>query len=315
MGSQLTLPGCELTRTGLKIDEGVTFGQCLEIAETLGLMEQSIMWAVGDLLVHSADRYEHGQYEQVAERTGLANQTLRHARLVADKLCIRMHDLKWAHHQLVAPLKPVEQKRWLAKAVKNDWGVPGLRAAMKAALPSPELPPGKYRVILADPPWDYGDKLDPSEVEGHRYGGAEKHYPSMTLAKLCEMAVADKAGEDAVLFLWSTAPMLREALELMAAWGFDYKAQFVWDKMRHNYGHYNSVRHELLLIGTCGQYLPLSDELVPSVQSIDRGEHSAKPVEFYEIIEKLYPKQKRLELFARSEHERAGWRQWGKEAP
>ena len=66
----------------------------------------------------------------------------------------------------------------------------------------------------------------------------------------------DLAAPDAVLFLWVPSPLLADGWPLIAAWGFTYKASFVWDKVKHNYGHYNSVRHELLLIAPRGSCLP-----------------------------------------------------------
>jgi len=169
---------------------------------------------------------------------------------------------------------------------------------------------GTYRVIYADPPWSYGSKnLD-------RYGAAEAHYWTLSTPEICALApngtaVDDLAEDDAVLFLWATSPLLPDALEVIDAWGFTYKASFVWDKVKHNYGHYNSVRHELLLLGTKGSCLPDSPELHDSVVSIERTGHSGKPAYFRELIEKLYEQGSRLELFAR-EHP-AGWDSWGSE--
>ena len=169
------------------------------------------------------------------------------------------------------------------------------------------LPDAKYRVIYADPPWKYGDQLTES------YGAVKYHYPAMTIKELCELPVKALSGDDAVLFLWVTSPLLYEAAPIISAWGFQYKTSFVWDKIKHNMGHYNSVRHELLLICTRGSCLPDVSELIDSVQSIERSaKHSEKPEEFRAIIETLYPHGKRLELFARAEH--AGWDVWGNQA-
>jgi N6-adenosine-specific RNA methylase IME4 len=99
---------------------------------------------------------------------------------------------------------------------------------------------------------------------------------------------------------------------LAAAWGFKYKAQFVWDKVKHNMGHYNSVRHEMLLVCTKGSCTPQVTKLYDSVQSIERAGHSVKPDEFRAIIDTLYPNGNRIELFARRPAE--GWQTWGNEA-
>lgn len=173
-----------------------------------------------------------------------------------------------------------------------------------------ELPNDKFTVIYADPPWAYNDKQGGSISES--YGAAEKHYPSMTLSELKALDIPKLAADDCVLWLWATCPLLEDALQLAAAWGFKYKAQFVWDKVKHNMGHYNSVRHELLLVCTKGSCTPQVTKLFDSVQSIEREEHSRKPEEFREIIQTLYPNGNRIELFARRPAD--GWQTWGNEA-
>lgn len=170
-----------------------------------------------------------------------------------------------------------------------------------------EWPKGKYRVIYADPPWQYGD-----ERSGGNHGGAIDHYSTITIKELKNMPVASLAEDDSILFLWATAPLLPEALELINAWGFKYKTHFIWDKIRHNMGHYNSVRHELLLIATNGSCTPDNVQLFDSVQSIERTDrHSEKPEEFRKIIETLYTYGNKLEMFARKQVE--GWEVFGNE--
>jgi N6-adenosine-specific RNA methylase IME4 len=179
------------------------------------------------------------------------------------------------------------------------------------------LPDAKYRVIYADPPWNYGNQITED------YGAARFHYPTMTIRELCEMEVpvgkdrrlvrvTEISEPDAVLFLWVTSPLLRECWPVIHAWGFTYKASFIWDKVLHNMGHYNSVRHEFLLIATRGSCTPDVPELIDSVQTIERTKHSEKPEEFRTIIETLYPHGRRVELFARKEA--AGWDRWGNQA-
>lgn len=171
---------------------------------------------------------------------------------------------------------------------------------------TPDPPNGKYRVFYADPPWEYNDSgLD-------NYGPAERHYPTMSTANLCKLEIKEIAEDNAVLFLWVTSPLLEDAFKVIKAWGFKYKTSFVWDKVKHNFGHYNSVRHEFLLVCTRGSCTPDSDKKFDSVQSIERSDkHSEKPEEFRQIIDTLYSHGKRIELFARSQHE--GWEAWGNE--
>jgi N6-adenosine-specific RNA methylase IME4 len=172
------------------------------------------------------------------------------------------------------------------------------------------FPTDKYRVLYADPPWSYGNSGIIAQTDN--YGRAERHYPSMTIAELCALDVKACVENDAVLFLWVTSPLLDECWPVIKAWGFEYKTSFVWDKVKHNFGHYNSVRHEVLLVCTRGSCTPDVTQLYDSVQTIERSDtHSEKPAQFREMIDTLYPHGKRLELFARTTV--PGWDVWGNE--
>lgn len=165
-------------------------------------------------------------------------------------------------------------------------------------------PTEKYRIVYADPPWSYGNTQPDYHTE------QRDHYPVMDLVDICALPVREWCEDDAVLFLWVTSPILEEAFSVVHAWGFEYKATFVWDKIKHNMGHYNSVRHELLLICVRGSCQPDVKQLFDSVQNIERSAgHSEKPVEFYDIIETLYTHGRRLVMFARRKRE--GWDVYG----
>lgn len=169
------------------------------------------------------------------------------------------------------------------------------------------LPDGKFRVIYADPPWSYGNQLAPEH-----YGPAKNHYATMSIQQLCDMPIKDLTEENSVLFLWVTSPLLNECWPVIKAWGFDYKTSFVWDKVKHNMGHYNSVRHEFLLICTRGSCTPDAKELHDSVISLERSKtHSEKPEYFRELIGKLYTHGRKLELFSRKVVD--GWERHGNE--
>jgi N6-adenosine-specific RNA methylase IME4 len=120
------------------------------------------------------------------------------------------------------------------------------------------------------------------------------------------------AAKDCILFLWTTAPLLAESLEVVTAWGFQYKTCAIWDKERIGMGHYFRIQHELLLIATRGSPGTPQDSLLQSsVYREARGRHSAKPDHFRKIIESYYPSAKRIELFARQAS--PGWTVWGNE--
>jgi N6-adenosine-specific RNA methylase IME4 len=170
-----------------------------------------------------------------------------------------------------------------------------------------EVPPllTAYSVLCADPPWRYEANTTPDTR------AIENHYPTMSAGELAALPVP--ADDDAVLFLWATSPKLAEALELLAAWRFEYRTCMVWVKDRIGMGHYARQRHELLLIARRGS-LPVPDpqDRPDSVIEAPRLEHSRKPDEAYARIERMYPHLPRVELFARSP--RPGWAVWGNEA-
>lgn len=166
----------------------------------------------------------------------------------------------------------------------------------------------KYRVIYADPAWSYNDKQDTPNL-----GGANKHYQTMSTDKICELPINDISEKNSVLFLWVTSPLLPDGMRVISEWGYKYKSSFIWDKVDHNMGHYNSVRHEFLLIATKGSCTPDNKKLYDSVQSIKKSEiHSQKPTEFIDIIDDLYHHGDRIELFARRAYKKT-WDFWGNE--
>jgi len=198
-----------------------------------------------------------------------------------------------------------EQKQHLINgdATVNQVYVQIRRAEVMEQVKQAQWPTGKYRVIYADPPWQYSN----SQPDYHTV--QDDHYPTMPLSEICALPVSELSLDDAVLFLWTTSPALEDAFKVINAWGFKYKATFVWDKVKHNMGHYNSVRHEFLLIAVRGSCQPDNLKLFDSVQTIERTDHSAKPEAFRTIIDTLYPYGKRIELFARAKAD--GWEQYG----
>lgn len=166
----------------------------------------------------------------------------------------------------------------------------------------------KFRIIYADPAWSYNDKQDTPQL-----GGAYKHYDTMSVSQICSLPVNEISEKDSVLFLWVTSPLLEDAFTVFKSWGFRYKTSFVWDKVKHNMGHYNSVRHEFLLIATKGSCTPDTKILYDSVQSVERNNnHSEKPIEFLNIIDHIYTYGNKLEMFCRN-IKKDNWYGWGNE--
>jgi N6-adenosine-specific RNA methylase IME4 len=166
------------------------------------------------------------------------------------------------------------------------------------------LPDGVFQVVYCDPPWQYNNSGFNSS--------AEQHYPTMSMDELKAMPVKDLRADNAVMFMWATNPLLKEAIELMETWGFEYKTNIAWVKDRQiNLGFYVYGKHELLLIGTNGSMLPIGDK-PSSVMTGSNNIHSKKPESTYELIESMYPRLKYVELFARNTP-RNGWVKWGNE--
>lgn len=168
----------------------------------------------------------------------------------------------------------------------------------------------RARVLVADPPWLFGDKL-PGKGRG-----ASKHYQCLSQADLLSFRLP-KLADDSVLFLWRVSSMQQEALDVVKAWGFTLKTELVWRKQtvtgkRHfGMGRILRAEHETCLIATRGRMAPK----VRNVRSTFRapvGRHSEKPERFFEIVEELFDGPY-VELFAR--RHRAGWKCLGNELP
>jgi N6-adenosine-specific RNA methylase IME4/ParB-like chromosome segregation protein Spo0J len=166
----------------------------------------------------------------------------------------------------------------------------------------------KYPVIYADPPWRY---------ENPPMGGTnrsiENHYPTMSLEEICAMPVGELAADDAMLYLWATAPKLAECMKVIEAWGFEYRTNLVWDKELIGMGYHARNQHEILLVAKRGEIPPPeAGKQSSSVHRERRTEHSAKPIFYYEMIEAAYPGLPKIELFCRSPRE--GWAVWGNQS-
>lgn len=179
----------------------------------------------------------------------------------------------------------------------------GERVQRDKDLIKPVLPKGKFDFICADPPWKYQHSKTTSR-------DIENQYPTMELEDICSLEIP--AAEDCTLFLWATSPKLIEATQVLSAWGFEYRASAVWDKLVIGMGYYFRVQHEFLLIGTKGKPgTPKESTRISSVIKSKRSKHSKKPECVYGIIENMYPDSRKLEMFARTQ--RPGWFIWGNE--
>jgi N6-adenosine-specific RNA methylase IME4 len=179
------------------------------------------------------------------------------------------------------------------------------QAAPEAPLGAKQLAPTKkYGVILSD--------CERSESRMDR--PAENHNPTSWLDEIKARDVPRIAADDCVLFHWASVSLLPQALEVMAAWGFTYKSQFVWVKDIEGPDYWNRNQHEILLVGTKGNIpAPAPDMRLPSVISGPVSAQSEKPEASYELIEQNCPTSTKIELNAR--RARDGWDHWELEAP
>jgi len=200
--------------------------------------------------------------------------------------------------------------------ILHKWGEQRGQFKLQDMETSPEalaLPPGIFSVIYADPPWRYDFDVDSRATE--------KHYPTLTESQISNyvdlsgIKIQSKFADDAILYLWATAPKLDIAMNVIERWGFTYKTNMVWVKDKIGLGWYCRNQHELLLIAERGNMpLPAPAIRPPSTFSYPRSNHSRKPIEIYDIIEKCYPSDKYLELFGlKTDKPRPKWVIFGNE--
>lgn len=219
-------------------------------------------------------------------------------------------DIFKTNRQYVTDAKSIKEKAPdLFERVKSgELTIPQVKRTLSRAdriESTPVIPDGKFNVIYADPPWKYEFGFD-------IHGAADRHYHTLSVDELCDLPIPELVENNAVLFLWVTSPKLFDAQKIIKAWGFEYKTSFVWDKVKHVMGHYNSVRHEFLLVCVKGSFPKQSNTLHDSVITIERtDEHSEKPEYFRQLIVDMYPLSKKIELFARKRAD--GWESWGNE--
>ena len=177
----------------------------------------------------------------------------------------------------------------------------------------PPLPRGRFDILYADPPWDYKGQLQHNGAGGRDTGGAIRHYPTATAAQMSGWPVDSIAAENSLLFMWSSSPHLDQAIELGKAWGFQWATvAFVWDKQKVNPGFYTMSQCELCLVFKRGKIpSPRGARNQRQFLTAMRGRHSAKPAEVRRRIAAMFPKQRKLEMFARKNT--PGWTAWGLE--
>jgi len=231
--------------------------------------------------------------------------------------------------QLEARVPEGEFEAWVAevKGAKEELTSVGLRglalrlAGNQRAQNPAILPKGKFSVVYADPPWQY----DFSKVTAW---GVPVHYDTLPTEDIANYKddrgtpLQDVIPDEAVLFLWAPQPKLKDALEVIEAWGFKYTTGAIWVKDRLGMGYWWMQKHELLLLGKRGNFpAPATGARPESVFEVPWTGHSKKPALVYEMIERMCPLPDAyrgldgkyyLECFARG-NARPYWAGFGKE--
>lgn len=169
----------------------------------------------------------------------------------------------------------------------------------------------KYDIIYMDPPWRYGSRLQ----SGSRQKDLTEEYPTMSNRELKQLPINQLTNKDSLIYMWVTSPFLAAGIEIAEYWGFEYKTvAFVWDKQKFNPGSYTlGATEQVLVFKKKGGKIPKPRGTRNERQflSEQRREHSRKPNEIRNRIERMHPTQSKLEMFARTSTE--GWDVWGNE--
>lgn len=174
----------------------------------------------------------------------------------------------------------------------------------------------RYKTILADPPWQFQNRTGKVAPEHKRLN----RYPTMSLEEIKALPVGEVADDNSHLYLWVPNALLIEGLEVMKAWGFQYKTNIIWEKIRNDgapdgrgVGFYFRNVTEMLLFGVRGSNVRTLSPGRSQVNLIrtKKREHSRKPDEMIDLIERC-SSGPYLELFARGQRE--GWTMWGNQA-
>lgn len=312
----LQLPG-RFTATSWQLPAKLTAEEWTECGRVLDKIESGSAWWRGDWW-NAGEPY--GDRVKAIEDSETSHGRWRVCGHIASRFDVlrRRNTLTFYHHELVASLPTRQQDKWLDRAEHEEWSANQLKAAIahQAAIAKTKqvdldaLALGKFVVLYADPPWRY---------ENPPMGGSnrsiENQYPTMDLAEICALPIGEIAHDNAVLFLWATNPKLRECMDVLDAWEFVYRTEMVWVKEDIGMGYHVREQHEGLLIAKRGELPPPRPEDRPSsVATAPRLEHSAKPPLFYDLIDRMYPDVRKIELFGRGAVGRPLWTTWGNQA-
>lgn len=303
-----------VSETHLDLPDELAFEDWRDLGITLGRADRAVSWWIGDWWAYGGHHYgERADVVRDEKWQGPEFQTCKAAGWVCSRFerVRRRTLLSFTHHREVAALEPVDADRLLDVAEVDKLSAMELRARVRRlraenrigeliAMPLPVNDP--VHVLYLDPPWRYEN---PPMGGGNR--SIENHYPTMTLDELLALDIKSCATDDAIMFMWATAPKLAECMQLIEPWGFVYRTNIIWDKIDIGMGYHARNQHEQILICKRGTLPPPEPSLLESsIYSERRTDHSRKPLHYAEMIERQYPRLRKREFFSR-DPARPGW--------
>jgi N6-adenosine-specific RNA methylase IME4 len=171
----------------------------------------------------------------------------------------------------------------------------------------------KYDIIYADPAWLYKCGTNHLTKESMINGKYDVPYNAMTIDDMKRLPINEIANDSCLLFMWITSPFLKIGIDLLSDWNFEFSTvAFVWYKQRPNPGSYTLSETELCIVAKKGKIpQPRGSRKERQFLSEMRTEHSKKPDEIRKRIERMFPEQTKIELFARQKYN--GWDAWSNE--
>jgi N6-adenosine-specific RNA methylase IME4 len=207
--------------------------------------------------------------------------------------------------EIKAGRKSIPEAKRVIKDRKRESVRTDNKKLVEMVAPLPKDPHQQYQAIVIDPPCDWGDEGDVDQL-----GRARPTYETMSIEKLMELPVGDLAEKNAHMYLWITNRSLPKGFDLLTKWGFRYVTTLTWCKPSFGMGNYFRGSTEHVLFGVRGSLPLLRKDVGTHFEALRPGRHSAKPDEFYTLVESCSPGPW-LEMFARST--RSGWAAWGAE--
>jgi N6-adenosine-specific RNA methylase IME4 len=224
----------------------------------------------------------------VAEKIGVSDELIRQALWLRENAPEEeLERLRRGEERISSAYRELQRERKIRELEERAKSLPG--------------PEGEYDVIVVDPPWPYGTRYDP---ESRRVGSP---YPEMSLEEI--RGIKLPMAEDCVVWLWTTNAFMHEAFHILEAWGLEPKTILTWVKDRLGVGNWLRGKTEHCILAVRGRpgFWNLTNQST-ILMAENRG-HSAKPDEFYRMVEELCPGARKLDYFARRRRE--GWDAYG----